>query len=174
MTRTVCLFAFFAFVTMKAISQPCRPELTIAYIDSTEAIFIARVSFLDYKNNVIFFNPKKIYKGFIKDDFYIVMDSIYSFEQGEEYLVYATQKRRPSWLLFEINFCSRTARLNESKEDISFLDKTINCKGPKRGGVCSREWTPPVCGCDGVSYGGACEASQRGGVYVYTFGNCQK
>ena len=93
------------------------------------------------------------------------------FVQGETYLVYGVKAGLD---IYKTSKCTRTAHINDVIGDVGVLDK-LPCELEEDARSTNQatfaKENDPVCGCDGVTYTSAYEAS-KAKIRSWTTGSC--
>jgi hypothetical protein len=174
--RWILFIALFIY-GVHSDAQPCKPDLNLAYIEKNQFIGIARLyDEHPYINGKDILVVKKVFKGEPESENHVVLiDTVSGFyyTSNVDYLIYAYVKgeKNTTFHLY-LDACTRTAPVEEVKDDLVYLDQNIKCAGEPSKHGCLRGASDGICGCDGISYPNSCEARLHG-IYVYTIGRCK-
>jgi len=177
MKITLFVIFFFSIATGYSQYSPWRP-FPLDSITVNNAGLIALVRIDEMNDEFVACQLKMHFKGGLcaADHGFLlrVKDDRFDFNYGSEYLVFA---KKDEDCRYYIDKKSRIIRADESDNDIAFLRSILPCNDATliaefKNSACHRDYRP-VCGCDSVTYGNACEAIKKG-VMIFTFGDCKK
>lgn len=130
----------FVFSARVVYSCSCDvPKKPMDALKSTDAVFIGKVIKIEAVDDGVLgvtFEISKAFKGVSKKWILIQTgvggpDCSFHFEEGEQYIVYASHY---SWKTFEpsdsfsVSSCSRTTILSEASEDLKVFEKSLKLK----------------------------------------------
>jgi hypothetical protein len=167
------MISYLSFVYLlqmsSVLNHQCKDSLSQAYVDKTEIIAIVTISEDQPSEQVWIADVKKVFKGELREQIAINVNSDLTFGTGCEYLIFASSVNHR----YSIDQCSRTSVLQEAETDLVFINNTIKCVHDKlkHDRPCQRN-LDPVCGCNNITYGNLCEA-RREGIAIYSPGRCK-
>ncbi|MBY0433338.1 MAG: hypothetical protein K2U26_04430 [Cyclobacteriaceae bacterium] len=96
------------------------------------------------------------------------------FILGRKYLIFGSAKDRCQYFIDEK---SKLIAVEENDHQVEFLKSILPCQEPELkqtlvDHACHRIYRP-VCGCDSVTYGNACEALKNG-ILIFDVGECPR
>ncbi len=95
-------------------------------------------------------------------------DCAIPFERAVDYLIYSTGSSLDE---LQTSHALRSKELKKAQAELDFLNELPCNEGKISKRACFRHLSP-VCGCDGVTYGNACGASNAG-ITQWKEGECQ-
>lgn len=140
---------------------------TFKAINDSEVIGIITLEKYEAKN-VRSARFSQVYKGWVYQRCLVKINTTCVLSEGD-YLIFA---RFGENRIITLDSCIYAIPLHKAKPFIEEIQRYLICKNEQERltGACERR-IEPVCGCDNIMYGNACEAN-RAGIMFYKFGQC--